>query len=46
VQLLLLTGARRDEVAGMRWDEINGDTWTIPEERAKTDQPLDASPIS
>ena len=24
VQLLILTGQRRDEVAGMRWSEVNG----------------------
>jgi integrase len=37
VELLLLTGARRDEVAGMRWSEINlgARTWTIPKERSK-----------
>lgn len=36
VKLLLLTGQRREEVAGMRWDEIAGDLWTIPAERYKT----------
>jgi integrase len=37
VKLLLLTGARRDEVAGMRWSEINlgARIWTIPKERSK-----------
>ncbi len=40
VRVMLLTGQRREEVAGMRWLEIsdNGDgtgTWTIPAERAK-----------
>lgn len=36
-QLLLLTGQRRDEVAGMRWSELTegGAIWTIPKERAK-----------
>lgn len=36
-RLLLLTGQRRDEVAGMRWEEIDLDAkiWTIPAERAK-----------
>lgn len=36
-KLLLLTAARRDEVAGMTEDEIDLDakTWTIPKERAK-----------
>lgn len=30
VRLLLLTGQRRDTVASMRSDDIDGDTWTIP----------------
>lgn len=35
--LLLLTGARRDNVAGMRWADVNLDeeTWTIPSNAAK-----------
>ncbi|MFC0217887.1 tyrosine-type recombinase/integrase [Pseudochelatococcus lubricantis] len=37
VKLLVLTGQRRDEVAGMRWEEVSGDLWTIPRERAKND---------
>jgi integrase len=34
-RLLLLTGQRRGEVAGMRWSEIEDKVWTIPAERAK-----------
>jgi integrase len=36
-QLLLLTGARRSEVGGMKWDELNvvARTWTLPKERSK-----------
>jgi integrase len=36
-KLLLLTGARRDEVAGMTWAELNLDarTWTLPSSRTK-----------
>lgn len=36
-RLLLLTLARREEVAGMRWGELSPDlsTWTIPGERMK-----------
>lgn len=34
VRLLILTGQRREEVAGMRWSEINGD-WLIPRGRTK-----------
>jgi len=33
--LQLTTAQRQGEIASMRWDEINGDTWTIPAERAK-----------
>ena len=37
VRFLLLTGQRRDEVAGLRWSELASDlsTWTIPAVRAK-----------
>ncbi len=37
VRLLLLTGQRREEVAGMTWTELSNDlsTWTIPANRAK-----------
>lgn len=37
VRLLILTGQRREEVAGMKWAELANDlsTWTIPGERAK-----------
>ncbi|PWC10036.1 integrase [Brenneria roseae subsp. americana] len=31
LRLIILTGVRRSEAAGMRWDQINGDRWTIPE---------------
>ncbi len=36
-QLLLLTGARRDEVAGMQWQEIDlaNRNWTLPATRTK-----------
>ena len=37
VELLVLTGQRRDEVAGMRWDEINKveNVWVLPASRSK-----------
>lgn len=40
IKLLLLTGARRAEVFGARWSEIDlkGQIWTLPAERAKNDQ--------
>ena len=41
VELLILTGARRDEVAGMSWSEIDldGRLWVLPRERSKNDRP-------
>jgi len=35
VRELLLTAQRRNEVAKMHYDEVQGDVWTIPEDRAK-----------
>lgn len=37
IRLLILTGARRDEVAGLSWDEMrNSDAlWSLPASRAK-----------
>ena len=37
IRLLLLTAQRREEVAGMRWDEVSDDmtVWTLPAGRAK-----------
>jgi len=47
VKLLLLTGQRRSEVAGVRWSEIDVDkrTWTLPGERTKNGQ-THAVPLS
>lgn len=40
VQLLILTAARRSEVIGMKWSEIDGDAgvWRLPAERAKNNE--------
>src|SRR5690606_17466571 len=40
IKLLLLTGARRSEVAGMKWSELNFETaeWVLPAERSKNRQ--------
>jgi integrase len=40
VQLLALTGQRRDEVGGMRWDELDFEVrqWILPRGRVKNDQ--------
>jgi integrase len=40
IKIMLLTGQRRGEVAGMRWAEIDFDsrTWTLPRERSKNAQ--------
>jgi len=34
--LCLLTGQHRTEVAEMRWEEVQGDTWAIPSSRTKS----------
>jgi integrase len=41
VRLLILTGQRRGEVAGMRWTELNLDAaeWSLPGSRTKNCQP-------
>jgi integrase len=41
VQLLMLTGQRREEVAGMTWAELSEDlaTWTVPATRTKNGTP-------
>ena len=41
VRLLILTGQRREEVAGIAWPEISTDrrTWTIPANRTKNGKP-------
>lgn len=52
VKLLLLTGARRDEVAGMRWSELDldGKVWALPVARTKNKRehqvPLSDSAVS
>jgi integrase len=40
VQLLILTGQRRGEVAGMQWAELDLDNalWVLPRERVKNDR--------
>jgi integrase len=35
VKVMMLTGARVGEAAGMRWSELGEDAWTIPAERSK-----------
>jgi integrase len=35
LKVLMLTGARRNEVSQMKWDEIGGSKWTLPKERSK-----------
>ncbi len=35
IRFLILTACRTNDVAGMRWQEIDGDVWTIPATRTK-----------
>jgi integrase len=49
VQLLILTGARRSEVSGMEWSELDAkrSTWTIPQHRTGTkNRPTHIVPLS
>jgi integrase len=41
VKLMLITGQRRNEIAGMRWDELSEDlgTWNLPPARTKNKLP-------
>ena len=39
LKLLILTGARREELTQLRWAEIAGDTISLPGERTKTGEP-------
>jgi integrase len=36
IRVALLTSARRNEIAGLRRDEIEGDVWVLPASRSKT----------
>jgi integrase len=42
VRLLILTGARRDEIGGMEWKELDRDncTWMLPAHRSKNHRAL------
>jgi integrase len=45
IRLLILTGARRDEIGGMQWKELDppeklNRAWTLPAERSKNGLPL------
>jgi integrase len=41
IRLLVCTGCRREEIAGMRWSEFDFDagTWTLPAARSKNGKP-------
>jgi integrase len=47
IKLMILTGQREGEVAGMRWDELDLEkkTWTLPASRVKNDE-LHEVPLS
>lgn len=45
LQMLVLTGQRREEVGSMKWQEVSGDIWVLPRERVKTDKAHDV-PLS
>ncbi|WP_170607861.1 tyrosine-type recombinase/integrase [Ruegeria arenilitoris] len=39
LRLIALTGVRLREAVEMRWDEVEGNRWTIPAERMKANRP-------
>ena len=39
LRFLILTACRTGEVLGARWEEFDGDVWTIPAERMKARRP-------
>jgi integrase len=39
IKLLILTGCRREEIAGMAWCEFDQGTWTLPAARSKNGRP-------
>jgi integrase len=39
IRLLILTGQRRGEVAGMRWSELSEGVWSLPPQRTKNARP-------
>jgi len=39
LEFLVLTACRTGEVAGAEWSEIDGDVWTVPPARVKTNRP-------
>ena len=40
MRFLALTGVRSAEARGMTWAEVDGDVWTVPQERTKTSRPF------
>ena len=46
LQMILLTGQRPGEVAGMRWSEIKGNVWTIPASRRGKTQTAHTVPLT
>ncbi len=50
LEFAILTGARSGEVRGMRWEEVDGDVWTVPADRMKARRehrvPLSARALS
>ena len=39
IRLLILTGARREEIGQLKWSELAGDTINLPAERTKNGEP-------
>ena len=46
LRLIILTGVRRSEAIGMRWEQINGDRWVIPQTKNQRSHVVTLHPLS
>ena len=46
IRLIILTGVRRSEAVGMRWEQIRGDRWTIPQTKNGKPHLVALSPLA
>ncbi len=46
LRLICLTAVRRAEAIAMRWDQLNGDRWTIPETKNGRNHVVTLSPLA
>ncbi|MDM5057403.1 tyrosine-type recombinase/integrase [Aeromonas rivipollensis] len=46
LRLICLTAVRRSEAVGLRWDQLNGDRWTIPKTKNKRSHVVILCPLA